>query len=82
MIKEIKYPYKELSKLEKERIESFRSYHLVDYNNIYVYYITDLSLGAGYEIIVSLNKIKNTKNIEFNDITKNITDIDKELKTF
>lgn len=82
MIKEIKYPYSELSQPEIDRIDLFRGYHFVGYNNIHVYYVTDLSVGAGYDIIVSLHEFNNTSEIIFDDVTKNITDIEKELQTF
>jgi len=82
MIREIKYPYKELSNLEIERIDLFRGYHFVGYNSIHVYYVTDFSIGSGYDIIVSLYEFKNATEINFNDNTKNITDVDKELETF
>ena len=82
MIKEIKYPYSELSKLEIDRIDLFRGYHFVGYNSIHVYYVTDLSVGAGYDIIVSLHEFNNTSEIIFDDVTKNITDIEKESQTF
>ena len=82
MIKEIKHPYKELSELERERIDLFRSYHLVGYDNVHVYYVTDLSLCTGYDIIVSLHTFTNASSIKFDDVTKNITDIEHKLKTF
>ena len=82
MIKEIKHPYKELSELERERIDLFRSYHLVGYDNVHVYYVTDLSLGTGYDIIVSLHTFTNASSIKFDDVTKNITDDEHKLKTF
>ena len=82
MIKEIKHPYKELSELERERIDLFRGYHLAGYDNIHVYYVTDLSLERGYDIIVSLHMFANASSIKFDDITKNITDDEHKLKTF
>ena len=82
MIREIKHPYKELSELERERIDLFRGYHAVGYNNVHVYYVTDLSLGAGYDIIISLHTFRNASSIKFDDVTRNITDIEKELDTF
>lgn len=82
MIKEIKYPYKELSELERERIDLFRGYHLAGYDNVHVYYVTDLSLGTGYDIIVSLHTFRNASSIKFDDVTRNITDTEKELDTF
>jgi len=76
MIKEIKYPYKELTELERERIDLFRGYHMALYDNIHVYYVTDFSLGVGYDIIVSLFEFKDASEIKCNDNTKNITDVD------
>ena len=32
MIKEIKYPYKELMSLERDRIDDYKGYHMADYN--------------------------------------------------
>ena len=74
MIKEIRHPYNELTDIERERIEEFRGYHMADYNQVYVYYVTDLNLGVGYDIIISLRQINNPLHINFDDITKNITD--------
>jgi hypothetical protein len=82
MLKEIKYPYKELSDLEIHDIEIFRFYHLASYNNIHVYYTTDLRVGAGYNIIVSLHEFKTSDDIKFDDVTKDITDIDNLLDNF
>lgn len=76
MIKEIKYPYKELTELERERIDLFRGYHMTLYDNIHVYYVTDFSLGVGYDIIVSLFEFNDASEIKCNDNTKNITDVD------
>ena len=82
MIREIKHPYKELTNLERERIDLFRGYHASGYNNIHVYYVTDLSLGAGYDIIVTLHKFNRASDITFDDVTKNITDEENELENF
>lgn len=71
---ELKYPYDELTDIEKERIEDFRSRYLADYKDIYVYYSTDFTIGIGYRIIVSLRPIKDI--IDFNDTVKDITDYD------
>ena len=76
MIKEIKYPYSNLSRIEKERINDFKGYHMVSDNDIHVYYVTDLSLGSGYDIIVSLHKFDNANEIKLDDVTKNITDVE------
>ena len=82
MIKELKYPYENLTKLEKERIDLFRNYNFSSYDDIHVYYITELRTGAGYNIIVSLHEIKNTSDIKHDDTTKDITDIDNLLHNF
>jgi hypothetical protein len=82
MIKEIRYPYKNLTNVERERIELFRGYHLIDYKDIHVYFCTELSLGVGYNIIVSLHKFKKSNEIEFNDVTKDITDVDNLIDNF
>lgn len=82
MIEEIKYPYKELTNIEKDNIESFRSYHLASYNDIHVYYTTDLRVGVGYNFIVSLHEFKASDDIKFDDVTKDITDIDHLLDNF
>lgn len=36
MIKEIKYPYKELTNLERDRIDDYRGYHMADYKDVHV----------------------------------------------
>lgn len=82
MIKEIKYPYSNLSRIEKERINDFKSYHMASDNNIHVYYITDFSLGAGYDIIVSLHVFNNIDEIKLDDVTKNITDIENLIENY
>ncbi len=82
MIEEIKYPYSNLTEIEKERIDNFRSYHMASNNDIHVYYVTDLCLGAGYNIIVSLHIFNNANEIVNDDITKDITDIDNLIDTF
>lgn len=84
MVKEIKYPYEELSELERQRIDLYRSYHLADYKDIHVYYSTEKDLGVGYSIIVSLdNAIKDKFGIyNFGPTGKDITDEENLLKNF
>lgn len=82
MIKEIKYPYSGLSRIEKERINEFSGYHMTYHDNIHVYYVTDLSLGAGYDIIVSLHEINNANEIKHDDVTRNITDIENLIENY
>jgi len=82
MIKEIKYPYSGLSRLEKERINEFSSYHMTYHDNLHVYYVTDFSLGAGYDIIVSLHEINNINDIKCDDVTKNITDVENLIENY
>lgn len=82
MIKELKYPYEDLTKLEKERIDLFRNYNFSGYDRIHVYYITELRTGAGYNIIVSLHEINTLDDIKYDDVTKDITDIDNLLEKF
>lgn len=82
MIKEIKYPYKELTDLERDRIDDYREYHMADYKDVHVYYTTDLRVGVGYSFIVSLHEFKTSDDIEFDDVTKDITDIHHLLDNF
>ena len=82
MLKEIKYPYKELSSSEIHDVEMFRGYHLASYDDIHVYYTTDLRVGVGYNFIVSLHEFKTSNDIKFDDVTKDITDIDHLLDNF
>ena len=82
MIKEIKYPYSNLSRIEKERINDFKGYHMAMDDNIHVYYVTDLSLGSGYDIIVSLHMFDNAHEIKLDDVTKNITDVETLIENY
>ena len=77
-MKRIKYPYKELTDLERDRIDLYRGYHMADYNQLYVYYYTEKDLGVGYSIIVSLEEAKKDKFgiYNFGPTAKDITDID------
>ena len=81
MVKEIKYPYSNLTRIEKERIEEFRGYHMASHNDIHVYYMTDFSLGAGYDIIVSLHEFDDIDGFE-DDVTKNITDLENLIENY
>ena len=76
MIKEIKYPYKELTDLERDRIDDYRGYHMADYKDVHVYYTTEKCLGVGYCIVVSLSKAKKDKHglYNFGPTAKDITD--------
>ena len=80
MIKEIKYPYKELTDLERDRIDDYRGYHMADYKDVHVYYTTVGTLGVGYRIIVTLSKV--TKNNDFGGTATEITDVDNLLNCF
>ena len=84
LYREIKYPYNELTKLEKERIDAFRSYHLANYDQIYVYYTTANTLGVGYRIVVSLSQVddENDYVLDFGPTATDITDIDNLINTF
>jgi hypothetical protein len=82
MIKEIKYPYSNLSRIEKERINEFKGYHMANDDNIHVYYVTDLSLGAGYDIVVSLHQFNSVDEIQLDDVTKNITDVETLIENY
>ena len=77
MIKEIKYPYKELTNLERDRIDDYRGYHMADYKDVHVYYTTVGALGAGYRIIATLSKV--TKDNDFGGTATEITDVDNLL---
>lgn len=76
MIEEIKYPYDELTDLERERIDLYRGVHMSDYNHVYVYYYTDMNLGIGYSIIITLEPAKKDKHglYNFGPTAKDITD--------
>jgi hypothetical protein len=79
----IKYPYTSLSKIEIKRVYEFKSFHQVDYNDIYVYYTTEGTLGVGYNIIVSLTPVKKTKTgYDFGETANNITDTDNLIDNF
>ena len=80
MTKEIKYPYKELTDLERDRIDDYRGYHMADYKDVHVYYTTVGTLGVGYRIIVTLSKV--TKNNDFGGTATEITDVDNLLNCF
>lgn len=80
MIKEIKYPYKELTDLERDRIDDYRGYHMADYKDVHVYYTTVGKLGAGYRIIATLSKV--TKDNDFGCTATEITDVDNLLNCF
>lgn len=77
MIKEIKYPYKELTDLERDRIDDYRGYHMADYKDVHVYYTTVGTLGVGYCIIATLSKV--TKDNDFSGTATEITDVDNLL---
>ena len=80
MIKEIKYPYKELTDLERNRIDDYRGYHMADYKDVHVYYTAVGTLGAGYRIIATLSKV--TKDNDFGCTATEITDVDNLLNCF
>ena len=77
MIKEIKYPYKELTNLEIDRINDYRGYHMADYKDVHVYYTTVGILCVGYRIIATLSKV--TKDNDFGGTATEITDVDNLL---
>ena len=80
MIKEIKYPYKELTDLERDRIDDYRGYYMADYKDVHVYYTTVGTLGVGYRIIANLSKV--TKVNDFGGTATEITDVDNLLNCF
>ena len=49
---------------------------LVTYNHVYVYYYTDMDLGVGYSIIITLEPAKKDKHglYDFGPTAKDITD--------
>ena len=68
MIKEIKYPYKELTDLERDRIDDYRGYHMADYKDVHVYYTTVGTLNAMYW------PNRNLESIEMSDeLAKSLT---------
>lgn len=69
------------SELEKERYHEFLKKHSLE--KAYIYYVTDFSLGAGYDIIVSKEKVKITAGLlNFEEPFEMITDIDAEVENF
>jgi len=83
MIRRIKYPYNELSEIEIERINEFKSFYQVDYADIYVYYTTEGTLGVGYNIIISLTSVKHDEDTyDFGETANNITDTDNLIYSF
>ena len=85
MIKEIKYPYKELTDLERDRIDDYRGYHMADYKDVHVYYTTVGTLGVGFRIIVTLSDKKQVSmfgKFDFGPTAKEITDVDNLLNCF
>ena len=83
MIRKIKYPFTELSTLEIKRLEEFKTFHNVNYEDLYVYYTTEGTVGVGYCIIVSLTPVKkNTYDIDFGSSARDITDIDNLIDNF
>ena len=51
-------------------------------DDIHVYYVTDFSLGAGYDIVVSLHTFNSADEIKLDDVTKNITDIENLIENY
>jgi len=84
LYREIKYPYEELTDLERSRIEDFRGLHMADYSEIYVYYTTANTLGCGYHIIVSLLPVDDEDDyvLDFGPTATEITDIDNLIENF
>lgn len=83
MIQEIKYPYEELSELERQRIDDYRGYHMADYKDVHVYYTTEGTLGVGYRIIITLDNIKQVSGkFDFGPTAKEITDEETLLDNF
>lgn len=82
MIREYFENSNELTKLEKERFIKFKE------NNkdkkCYCYYVTDLSVGAGYDIIATTIKLDNEDDLHNlnNKNMRNITDVDNLLDNF
>lgn len=80
MYRRIKYPYKGLTELELNRIQEFKQRNNLGDTNIYVTYVTDDTLGIGYDIIVSHNKpYKKNGRLHFGFIVENITDEENML---
>jgi len=84
LYREIKYPYEELTNLERSRIDDYRGYHLASYDQIYVYYTTTNTLGCGYHIIVSMSQVndENDNTLDFGPTARDITDIDNLIDNF
>ena len=84
MIRKIKYPYKTLSDLERERIDLYKEKNNVSDDEIFVYYTTDMDLGAGYRIILTQSKaVKDNHGIyNFGPSGIDITDVDNLIECF
>lgn len=83
MTRLIRFPYDELTYLERERIVDFKNVYKVDDKDIYVYYTTEGTIGAGYNIIVSLTPYtENDGEIDFGYTYRNITDINALIDNF
>lgn len=80
MIRE--YRTNELTDVEKERYKKFKKHHKEE--KVYCYYITDFSLGVGYDIIVTTVSLKNENDLDKlnNSNMRNITDVDNLVNTF
>ena len=84
MHKEIKYPYRMLTDLERKRINDYIKANNTNYKKIYVYYTTDFMVGAGYSIIISDIYVPNNEKLQniIKDSYKDITDLDNLLENY
>ena len=80
MYRRIRYPYKGLTELELNRIQEFKERNSLEDNNVYVTYVTDDTLGIGYDIMVSSNRpYKKNGRLHFGFTVENITDEENML---
>ena len=72
----------ELTETERKRFKKFKENHKQE--KCHCYYITDFSLGAGYDIIATTIKIESEKDFDKlnNSNMRNITDVDSLLNNF
>jgi hypothetical protein len=84
MIRRVKHPYKTLSDLERERIDLYKDKNKLSDDDVYVYYTTDMDLGAGYSIIIASSKAVKDKHgvYNFGPSAIDITDVDNLIECF
>lgn len=81
MTKLIRFPIIQLTKKEYSRYKEYCK--KFPEGRTYIYYTTELSLGIGYDIICTKNRVRHKNGLpDFGESYENITDIDNLLETF